>query len=303
MKAACEKGVCIAYPFFLSLVILGRNVLMKKILFLVFAVLINYTCLSHAVEPSKPDQQISLIKSEDVIGKKIGEYKLIDQDGKEFNTAEFIGKPFVVSFIYTSCVHICPTITLSLSTAVKEKSERLGKDFNVLTVSFDPDRDTPWKLKEFGANFTKDFIHWRFATANKETIERMAKDFGFFYKRDGDQFQHINMVSVVSADGNILTHVYGIDFKPEQVLNPIYYPERFINQGHEKKGLSRLINKVVLFCYKYDPSTNTYRLDYPLLLQMTLEGTLLFSILFFVWKKEITSFFSRIMGRNREERV
>ena len=249
------------------------------------------SALSFAAEPSKSEQQTSLVRSEDVIGKKIGEYKLIDQDGKEFNASECVGKPFVVSFIYTSCIHICPTITLSLSNVGKQKEKQFGKDFRFLTVSFDPERDTPQKLKEFGSNFTKDFSHWRFATADKETIDRMAGDFGFFFKKEGDQFQHMNVVSVVNAEGNILTHVYGMDFKPDQVLDPIYYPDRF--KKTEKEGFARLVEKVTLFCYKYDPATNTYKLDYPLLLQMTLEGTLLFSILFFVWKKEIKGFFSR----------
>lgn len=261
----------------------------KRSIFLIFILCFR---LSYAAEPSTPDQKSSLVKSEDVIGKKISDYKLIDQDGKEFTTSAFMGKPFVVSFIYTSCTYICGTITQSLSNVVKEKMERFGKDFNLLTVSFDPERDTPRRLREFGVGFTKDFTHWRFATANKETIDRMTKDFGFFYKKEENHFQHMNMVSVVGANGNILTHVYGVDFKPEQVLNPIYYPE--LSRKVKKEGFTGLVEKVVLFCYKYDPSTNRYRLDYPLLARMLLEGTLLFSILFFVWRKEIGSFFSRL---------
>jgi len=264
---------------------------MRRFIFALFTLLVFYPQISSAAEPSKSDQQTSLVRSEGVIGKKIGEYKLIDQDGKEFNTSELIGKPFVVSFIYTSCIHICPTITLNLSNAVTQKEKQFGKDFRFLTVSFDPERDTPQKLKEFGSNFTKDFAHWRFATADKETIDRMAGDFGFFFKKEGDHFQHINVVSVVDANGNILTHVYGIDFKPDLVLSPIYFPDQYKKQ--KKAGVAGLFEKVTLFCYKYDPATNTYKLDYPLLLQMTLEGTLLFSILFFVWKKEIMRFFSR----------
>ncbi|MDO8445843.1 MAG: SCO family protein [Deltaproteobacteria bacterium] len=260
----------------------------KKFIFLIFILCFS---LSQAAELATTDQKSSLSKSEDAIGRNISDYRLIDQDGKEFNTSEFAGKPFVVSFIYTSCIHICPTITLNLSNAVKQKEKQFGKDFRFLTVSFDPERDTPQKLKEFGSNFTKDFAHWKFATADKETIERMAGDFGFFFKKEGDHFQHINVVSVVDANGNILTHVYGIDFKPDQVLNPIYFPDQYKKQ--KKAGVAGLFEKVTLFCYKYDPATNTYKLDYPLLLKMTLEGTLLFSILFFVWKKEIMGFFSR----------
>lgn len=268
---------------------------MKGLLFSIISIVMIFSGSSFAAEPSGSDERASFTNSGGVIGNKISEYKMIDQDGREFNTSEFVGKPLVISFIYTSCIHICPTITLSLANVIKEKPEGLGKDFNIITVSFDPDRDTPHKLKEFGSNFTKDFTHWRFTTANKETIDRMTREFGFFYKKDGDQFQHINMVSVVDANGHILDHVYGIDFKPDQVLGPIYYPDKF--KKGDKAGFAGLMKKVTLFCYKYDPSTNSYHLDYPLLLQMTLEGTLLFSILFFVWKSEIVGFFSRFRSK------
>ncbi|MEK6725456.1 MAG: SCO family protein [Deltaproteobacteria bacterium] len=272
---------------------------MKRFFLLSFFFL--YFQASYAAEPPKSEQKTSVVKSEDVIGHKIGEYRLIDHNGKEFSTSEFAGKPFVVSFIYTSCIHICPTITLSLSNVVKEKTGRLGKDFNILTVSFDPDKDTPQKLKEFGSNFTKDFAHWRFTTAGKETIDRMTRDFGFFYKKEGDTYQHINMVSVVDANGQILNHIYGIDFKPDQVLGPIYHPDKF--KKVDKAGFAGLLEKVTLFCYKYDPATNSYRLDYPLLFQIALEGTVLFSILFFVWKKEIIGFFSRFRRKKVDDPV
>ncbi|MEK7850721.1 MAG: SCO family protein [Deltaproteobacteria bacterium] len=239
-----------------------------KFLYLFLAFLIYYPFPSLAVEQPRPEQQASLTKSEDAVGKKIGDYRLIDQDGREFNTSEFISRPFVVSFIYTSCTYICGTITQSLSNVVKERPGGFGKDFNILTVSFNPESDTPARLKEFGSGFTKEFTKWRFATGSKETIARMTQDFGFFYKKEGNHFQHMNMVSVIGAKGNIITHVYGTEFKPKEVLNPIYYPERFSKD--EKIGLSKLIDKVVLFCYKYDPSTDTYRVDYTMLMPLIL---------------------------------
>ena len=81
----------------------------------------------------------------------------------------------------------------------------------------------------------------------------MTRDFGFFYKKEGDTYQHINMVSVVDANGQILNHIYGIDFKPDQVLGPIYHPDKF--KKVDKAGFAGLLEKVTLFCYKYDPAT------------------------------------------------
>ena len=82
--------------------------------------------------------------SQAAIGQTLESHVLRDVDGQSFDLASLRGKPLVVSMIYTSCHHVCPTITKNLATAVDIAREALGDDsFSVVTVGFDWAVDTP----------------------------------------------------------------------------------------------------------------------------------------------------------------
>ncbi|MBI3397952.1 MAG: SCO family protein [Deltaproteobacteria bacterium] len=213
------------------------------------------------------DEETAIKLSNKVIGNYLGEYTLIDQDGKNFRLKEFLGKPLLISFIYTSCGHICPTITMNLKKAIKEAGRDFGVKFNAIIIGFDVENDTPQRMKEYGSNFTDDFKNWRFAAANKETIDKLAKDIGFYYRKVEGGFDHLNFVTVVDKDGKIYKQVYGMDFKPQDILQPVYQ-----SLSPQKSGFiaqpSGIIGKLLLFCYKYDEATGTYKLDYGMLIPM-----------------------------------
>ncbi|MBI5682190.1 MAG: SCO family protein [Deltaproteobacteria bacterium] len=233
-----------------------------------------------------------LAQSEDAIGRTIrNDYTFTDQDGNAFNLKEFSGKPFIVSFIYTSCPYICPTILGNLNNAVK-KSQGLGKEFNVLTIGFDDVNDTPDKLKAYGSQFTDDFIHWRFVTADKKTIQDFARGFGFYYKKEGNFFDHLNMVSIVDAKARIFTHIYGIDFTPDDVIKPvneiIKNPDaKPIKNQLAKSWWNPFVNTVKLLCSTYNPVTKQYDFDITQLVRMLVSGGTILVIIFFVWGKDI----------------
>lgn len=221
------------------------------------------------------DENAAIRESEKAIGRRIGDYTLIDQDGKNFRLKEMPGKPLVISFIYTSCGHICPTITMNLRKAIKEAGKDFGEKFNAITIGFDVEHDTSQRMKEYGGNFTDDFKNWRFATSDRETIERLAKDIGFYYKKTDEGFDHLNLVTIVDKNWKIYKQVYGMDFKPQEILQPIY--QSLSPQGAPAPEPSGIIGKLFLFCYKYDPATGTYKLDYAMLMTLAM-GPIFFFI-------------------------
>jgi len=167
----------------------------------------------------------SRISKEDAykaLGKRIGNYSFIDQDGKPFELKEYLGKPFVITFIYTNCPVICPALLLRLEETAKAAGERLGRDFRILVVGFDVDNDTPDMLQSWGKNFTDNFEHWKFVTTGDwEKMNRFVDQFGFGYKKSKEGYDHLILTSVVGKDGTIMAHVFGDDYAPQEVLSAL----------------------------------------------------------------------------------
>ncbi|MBI3814657.1 MAG: SCO family protein [Nitrospinae bacterium] len=232
----------------------------------------------------------ALKMANDSIGRKVSSHTLMDQDGRRFQLDELTGSPLIVSFIYTGCPHICPTITSNLSEAVKKANERYGKKFNVLTIGFDIENDTALSLKNYGEGFVADFNQWRFATSDKETIEKMTKEFGFYYKKKGNSFEHLNIVTLLDIKGNVHTHVYGMEFEPEKIISPL--EEIWAGKKGQTK-FSQLFDKLKLLCSVYDPATKKYRIDYNLILVLGIQFILIMGTLIFFTRNLIYSLWMR----------
>jgi len=205
-------------------------------------------------------------EAEAAVGARMGEYTLIDQDGAAFNLKELKGRPFALAFFYTGCGETCPLILTSLKAALAKASPDFGEKFTALAVGIDVGNDTPARLKSAGSKVTGDFKKWRFATGDKATIERLAKETGFYYKKTGAGFDHINLVTIVGPDGRVFKQVYGTQFTPEEILTPLYDSIKYAGRPAPpwvKKGAElTLLDRIKLLCYTYDEKTGTYRLDY-----------------------------------------
>lgn len=250
------------------------NIATLTVFFICILILFSSEALSYQGEKE------SLKMADRAVGRHIGEHTLIDQGGNNFSLKEFIGKPLVISFIYTSCGHICPTITMNLKNAVREAGKDFGVKFNAITIGFDVENDTPQRMRQYGSNFTNDFKNWRFATANKEAIDRLANDIGFYYRKVDGGFDHLNLVTVVDEDGKIYKQIYGMDFKPHEVLQPIYQ-SLSAQKGAPFAQSSGILSNVLLFCYKYNEATGKYEVDYPMVVTL-LMGPLFLSIMIFL---------------------
>lgn len=126
------------------------------------------------VETAAPEELIRLNR----VGLSVPEVEVLDQEGRRvhFHADLVKDKVVVVSFIYTTCVFTCTTQGRSLASLQKMLGERLGREVTLITVSTDPETDTPAKLKSWGAAFgAKD--GWRFVTGEKALLERLRKAF------------------------------------------------------------------------------------------------------------------------------
>ncbi len=210
------------------------------------------------------DDQAALAFSQAAIGRPLGDYDLLDREGKPVMFTEYRGKPLVISMIYSSCFHTCPVITQYLARAVKLARSAVGEDgFNVVSIGFDARYDRPDSMKTFARQrgVSQDPF-WEFLSATDATvIQQLSENLGFIFTKTQTGFDHLAQITVVDAEGKIYRQIYGENFNPP-VLVETLKEIIFGNTASSGTNFSRLVNKARLWCTIYDPKSNTYRFNY-----------------------------------------
>lgn len=189
-----------------------------------------------------------------------------------------IHKPTILVLIYFDCPGICPQILSSVSNVIENVQMELGKDYQVVTVSFN-NLDTPEKALAKKNQFLrkKSKLHpedWVFLTGDSVSIHKLANSVGFKFMQAGNDFIHPACIMILSPEGKITRYLYGTNFLPFDVKMALIEAQR---------GLSRpTINRVLDFCYTYDPAGRRYSLEVTKvsgIIILFLAGVLLFSLI------------------------
>jgi protein SCO1 len=145
------------------------------------------------------------------------EFTLTSQDGAQVSLADFRGKVVAVTFIYTFCTDTCPVLTPMMSFV----QDRLGPDFGTkiafVSITVDPERDTPEMLKEYAQAFGANLDGWAFLTGAPDTIREVTRRYGVFAAKttDGD-VDHSFLTSIVDPRGVLRVQYLGARFDPEE---------------------------------------------------------------------------------------
>jgi protein SCO1/2 len=207
------------------------------------------------------DESRAFAYSQRAVGRRLGDHSLVDQYGKTVKLSDFRGKPLVVNLIYTSCYETCPLVVETLEKAVAVANQALGSDnFAVLTVGFDVANDTPQRLRAYAMSHGIKGQNWTFAGGDAETIAKLADELGFIFVVSPRGFDHLTQISIVAPDGRIYRHIYGDDFIPPALAEPL----RLLVLGDrlEFGSLSEFVGRVRLLCTIYDPKSGRYRFSY-----------------------------------------
>jgi len=97
-------------------------------------------------------------------------FEMTDQTGQPFGTRELAGKVWVADFIFTSCATACPTLTQQMAN-IQQRAKQLGPDFQLVSFTVDPERDTPPRLAEYAARYKADPHKWSFLTGPLPAVE------------------------------------------------------------------------------------------------------------------------------------
>lgn len=233
------------------------------------------------------DRSLALSTSSDAVGRLLPDVRFTDADGQEVWISRFKGKPLVISPIYTSCYHICPTTTRNLDKAVKAARAALDTDsFNVLSIGFDTIHDTPPMMREFAREQGVEDPDWYFLSGDQATMKAFTKALGFIYQPSGGGFDHLIQTTIVDADGRIYRQLYGMAFDTPYLVEPL---KRLVFRTEDAAGtLDNLVKQVRLFCTVYDPVAGRYRIDYSLYIGTTIGFLCVFTLGFVLvreWRK------------------
>jgi protein SCO1/2 len=203
----------------------------------------------------------ALAHSQTAIGSTLQGIDLLDAQGNVVSLESLHGKPVILSMIYTSCHHVCPSTTQFLQQAVNKARSALDEDsFHVLTVGFDTINDSPERMQQFAQRVGNTDSRWKFLAADKDNLAALTEQLGFIYYPSPKGFEHLVQASVIDADGVIYRQVYGMSFPLPVLIEPL--KELVFGQPREQSTLDWMENKIRLFCTVYDPARDRYNIDY-----------------------------------------
>ena len=163
-------------------------------------------------------------------GDEVPNYGLVNQDAKPIKIQDYRGKALLLTFIYTRCP--VPEYCTLMSNNFAEVDQELQKQADVykhthlLSISIDPDYDTPAVLRSYGAAHTgkysdEKFDHWEFASGTKDQVKGIAQYFGLKYYEGGDQIIHGLRTVIVAPDGKVFKVYRGNEWKPEEAVGDL----------------------------------------------------------------------------------
>ncbi|MGO8758626.1 MAG: SCO family protein [Terracidiphilus sp.] len=180
------------------------------------------------IAQAKPDYKPAVFYHVPAPGDAAPDFKLRNQDGRAIHLGQFRGKMLLVTFIYTRCPmpNFCPLITHNFAAIDRQlaASPALYAKTHLLCVSFDPEHDTPERLRAYGAQYIGSdakgaFAHWEFGVPAKPELLEMAKFFDVgITPGPEDTITHTLSTTLIDAHGKVAQFYPGNEWTPEQVV-------------------------------------------------------------------------------------
>jgi protein SCO1/2 len=183
-----------------------------------------------------------------------------DESGAPVALRSYFGRrPVVLALVYYECPMLCTMVLNGLLKSLRAINLDAGRDFEVVTVSFDPS-----ETHELAAAKKQSYVErysrptaaagWHFLTGEEEAIRKLTQAVGFRYKYDPatNQFAHASAIMVLTPDGRLARYLYGIEYAPRDLRLAL------VEAAAGKIGTA--VDQVLLYCFHYDPATGKYSL-------------------------------------------
>jgi protein SCO1/2 len=188
------------------------------------------------------------------------ELTFVDDHGQTVRLGDYFGqRPIILSLVYYECPMLCTMSLNDLTRSMGAMPLNPGDDFEIVTISFDPREKTP-----LAAAKKKHYVHqykkpkaaqaWHYLTGDEDNIRRLTQTVGFRYAWDPkfNQWAHAAGFIVLTPQGKTARYFYGVDYSSKDMRLALV-------EASEGK-ISSPVEKILLYCFHYDPSTGKYSL-------------------------------------------
>jgi len=197
------------------------------------------------------------------------------------------GHPVVLTLVYYQCPNLCNFMLNGLLDGLKTFEWTPGNQFDIVTISINPN-ETPELAEKKKQSYMKAYSRpeaasgWHFLTGEESQIKQLAKEVGFGYRYDPveKQYAHSAALYVLTPEGKISRYLYGIE-----------YPNRDLRLAllEASRGkIGTVVDRFLLFCYRYDPHTRKYSVYLTRIMQSACGATVVLfgGYLFIFWRRQ-----------------
>lgn len=218
-----------------------------------------FPVISQAIENPKQEIEGKKVGFFTILGNRVDlNSKLTEASGQEVTLRETLSSelPTIILPIYYGCPRLCGLTLGGFLELVKKIDLSLGKEFQVATVSFDPEEKAEIALEKSNDVYKQveradfDPKRWRFFVGEQSVLARLMDSIGFRYQKDGEEFAHASGFIILTPDGEISQYFTGIEFSPWDV--------RLALVEASKGKIGSTIDHILLYCFRFDPTKGKY---------------------------------------------
>jgi protein SCO1/2 len=213
--------------------------------------------LALSAEPSLPPQ-LEGVGIEEKLGQQVNlDLTFTNEKGYQVRLRSFFHKdtPVLLNLVYYSCPMLCNLVLNGQTAVLRDIPWTPGEEFEIVTISIDPTEMfnlAVHKKQMYLDNYGKPAPGWHFLTDHNGNVKKLAEQVGFHYRYDGkqEQYAHAAAIMFLTPEGKMSRYLYGIRFRTRDV-------RLALTEASESK-LGVTIDKVLLYCFHYDPAARSY---------------------------------------------
>jgi protein SCO1/2 len=219
-----------------------------------------------------------------------------NEENKSVPLTQFFksGKPVILTLVYYKCPMLCNLVLNGVLDSIKKIDWNVGTQFEVITVSINPNEGAELARSK-KSSYLKSYnrpgsdLGWHFLTGDESNIQSLASQIGFQYRYDpkDQQYIHAAAIYVITPQGKISRYLYGTSFKSQNLKMALL-------EASDGKVATSTLDRILLFCYHFDPTKNSYTLKVWRIAQFVLgaQALALAGMMIYLWRKE--SFKTRV---------